>query len=55
MIVFNYYKCLSLLKNADTEKELRDTFRVMDKEGEGFITAAALKLVVTKLGTYCVM
>ena len=26
------------------------TSRVMDKEGEGFITAAALKTIVTKLG-----
>ena len=42
--------CIFLLQNADTEKELRDTFRIMDKEGEGFITAAALKFVVTKLG-----
>ena len=44
--------CFYLLQNADTEKELRDTFRVMDKEGEGFITAAALKFVVTKLGIH---
>ena len=29
---------------------MRDTFRVMDKDGEGFITAAAMKLLVTKLG-----
>ena len=39
-------------QNADTEKELRATFKVMDKEGEGFITAAALKHIVTKLGIY---
>ena len=44
--------CIFLIQNADTEKELRDTFRIMDKEGEGFITAAALKFVVTKLGIY---
>ena len=29
---------------------MRDTFKVMDKEGDGFITAAALKMIVTKLG-----
>ena len=29
---------------------MRDTFRVMDKDGDGFITAAAMKLLVTKLG-----
>ena len=31
---------------------MRDTFNVMDKDGEGFITAAAMKVVVTKLGKW---
>ena len=41
------------IKNADHEKEMRETFRVMDKDGEGFISAAAMKMLVTKLGKLC--
>ena len=37
-------------QSSDKEKDMRDTFNVMDKDGEGFITAAAMKVVVTKLG-----
>ena len=34
----------------DEEQELRDSFRVFDKNGDGFISAAELRQVMTALG-----
>ncbi len=38
------------LQDADTEEELREAFKVFDKDGNGFISAAELRHVMTNLG-----
>ena len=38
------------MKDTDTEEELREAFRVFDKDGNGFISAAELRHVMTNLG-----
>ena len=38
------------MKDTDSEEELKEAFRVFDKDGNGFISAAELKLVMTNLG-----
>lgn len=40
-----------MLKQAETEDdEIREAFRVFDKNGDGFISAAELRHVMTRLG-----
>ena len=38
------------LKDTDSEEEIREAFRVFDKDGNGFISAAELRHVMTNLG-----
>ena len=38
------------LKDTDGEDEIREAFRVFDKDGNGFISAAELRHVMTNLG-----
>lgn len=38
------------MKDADTNEELQEAFRVFDKDGNGFISAAELRHVMTNLG-----
>jgi calmodulin len=38
------------MKDTDTEEELREAFKVFDKDGSGFISAAELLHVMTNLG-----
>ena len=38
------------MKDTDSEDELREAFRVFDKDGNGFISAAELRHVMTNLG-----
>lgn len=38
------------MKDSDSEEELREAFRVFDKDGNGFISAAELRHVMTNLG-----
>ena len=38
------------MKDSDTEEEIREAFRVFDKDGNGFISAAELRHVMTNLG-----
>merc|ERR1712179_580458 len=38
------------MKDPDSEEELREAFRVFDKDGNGFISAAELRHVITNLG-----
>jgi calmodulin len=33
------------MKDTDSEEEIREAFRVFDKDGNGFISAAELRLV----------
>ncbi|KAJ8308523.1 hypothetical protein KUTeg_013397 [Tegillarca granosa] len=37
-------------ENPNDEKELREAFKVFDKDGNGYITAAELRHVMTNLG-----
>ena len=38
------------MRDTDSEDELREAFRVFDKDGNGFISAAELRHVMTNLG-----
>ena len=38
------------MKDTDSEEEIREAFRVFDKDGNGFISAAELRYVMTTLG-----
>ena len=38
------------MKDQDSEEEIREAFRVFDKDGNGFISAAELRHVMTNLG-----
>ena len=38
------------MKESDSEEEIREAFRVFDKDGNGFISAAELRHVMTNLG-----
>lgn len=38
------------MKDVDTEDELMQSFRIFDKDGNGYISAAELKHVMLSLG-----
>ncbi len=38
------------MKDSDGEAELKEAFRVFDRDGNGMISAAELKYVMTNLG-----
>ena len=38
------------MKDSDSEKELREAFRELDKDGNGFISTAELRLQIQILG-----
>ena len=38
------------MKGTDSEEEIREAFKVFDKDGNGFISAADLCLVMDNLG-----
>ncbi|KAH7306764.1 hypothetical protein KP509_22G028800 [Ceratopteris richardii] len=38
------------MKDTESEEELKETFRVFDKDKNGFISAAELRHVMTNLG-----
>ncbi|CAF4540760.1 unnamed protein product [Rotaria sp. Silwood2] len=38
------------MKDTDSEEEIREAFRVFDKDGNGFISAAEFRYVMTNLG-----
>jgi calmodulin len=39
-----------LVKDTDSEKEIREAFRVPDKDSNGYISAAELRHVIADLG-----
>ena len=38
------------MKESDSDEEIREAFKVFDKDGNGFISAAELRHVMTNLG-----
>ena len=38
------------MKDTDTDEELREAFRVFDKDNDGYITGTELKHVMSNLG-----
>ena len=40
----------SKMKDADSDEEIRETFKVFDKDGDGLISVDELRLVMTNLG-----
>ncbi len=38
------------IQDTDTEEEIREAFKVFDKDNNGFISAAELRHVMTNLG-----
>lgn len=38
------------IKDVDNEEELREAFRIFDKEGNGFLTASELRHIMMNLG-----
>ncbi|XP_035874479.1 calmodulin-1-like [Phyllostomus discolor] len=38
------------MKDTDSEEEIREAFHVFDKDGNGYISAAELRHVMTNLG-----
>lgn len=41
---------IRFMKNIDPETEMRDAFKVFDKDGNGYISASELRYVMTNLG-----
>jgi len=38
------------MKDTDSEEEIREAFKVFDRDGNGYITAAELRHVMTSIG-----
>ena len=38
------------MKDTDSEEEILEAFKVFDKDGNGFISAAELRHIMTNLG-----
>lgn len=38
------------MKDTDSEEEIKEAFKVFDKDGNGYINAAELRHVMTNLG-----
>jgi Ca2+-binding EF-hand superfamily protein len=39
------------MRDTDSEEEIKEAFKVFDKDGNGYISAAELRHVMTNLGT----
>ena len=40
------------MRDTDSEEEIKEAFKVFDKDGNGYISAAELRHVMTNLGAY---
>ena len=49
-LLHHHQKNSQQMKDTDSEEELREAFKVFDKDGNGFISAAELRHVMTNLG-----
>lgn len=43
------------MKDTDSEEEIKEAFKVFDKDGNGYISAAELRHVMTNLGEFSMM
>lgn len=50
MFFFKLYQLLRIGTVANTEEEVREAFRVFDRAGNGIISAAELRHIMTNLG-----
>jgi calmodulin len=41
------------MKDTDSQEEIQEAFKVFDKDGNGFISSAELRHVMTSLGMFC--
>ena len=40
------------MKDTDSEEEIREAFRVFDKDGNGFVSTSEIKFVLSKIGIH---
>lgn len=40
------------MRDTDSEEEIKEAFKVFDKDGNGYISAAELRHVMTNLGKF---
>lgn len=52
-LTINVRPSIRKMKDTDSQEEIQEAFKVFDKDGNGFISSAELRHVMTSLGTFC--